>query len=151
MKYFEKRLNYSGLDVKIFPAGKWYKFAFATFKRNTDEIFEVSELLRFGNGTVENDEENIRRLKKVAEVDDVQIKIRAYKEIADILKSNETSILRQRKFFKAERYFFKAIEHYEKATSSNDDEHTIYLRLIYYFEHCGKKIFLKLLNISRSP
>ena len=115
-----KSLNYGGLGDKNSSANKWYKFAFATFKRlanggNTEAMFEVSKLLHFGNGTAGNDKESIRWLKKAAEVDDVQVKIRAYKEIADILKFNETSI-----FADKSSSGDKAVTFYKKAAELGD-------------------------------
>lgn len=94
---FNKTINYGGLPGKDSLADKWRNFAFATFKRRANEgdaeaMVELGMMLYYGSGTTKNVAESIRWLKKAAEFGDDEIKIRAYRKLADITKSNDEII-----------------------------------------------------------
>lgn len=94
---FTKTLIYGGLPGKDSLGDKWRKFAFVTFKRLANEgdveaMLELSTMFHYGNGTTKSDAESIRWLKTAAEAGDDKIKIRAYQELAYIVKSNADSI-----------------------------------------------------------
>lgn len=94
---FNKTLRYGGLPDKDSLSDKWHKFAFATFKRRADEddaeaMIELGIMFYYGTGVTKNYAESVRLLKRAAESDDDKIKIRAYRKLADIIKTNDASI-----------------------------------------------------------
>lgn len=94
---FNKTLRYGGLPNKDSLSDRWRKFAFATLKRRADEgdaeaMIELGIMFYYGTGVTKNYAESVRFLKRAAESDDDKIKIRAYRKLADIIKSNDDSI-----------------------------------------------------------
>ena len=97
---FNKTLRYGGLPDKDSLSDKWHKFAFATFKRRADEgdaeaMIELGIMFYYGTGVTKNYAESVRLLKSAAESDDDKIKIRAYRKLADIIKSNSISFYKK--------------------------------------------------------
>lgn len=94
---FNKTLRYGGVPNKDSLSNKWQKFAFATFKRHADEgdaeaMIELGIMFYYGTGVTKNYAESVRWLKRAAESDDDKIKIRAYRKLAEIIKSKDDSI-----------------------------------------------------------
>ncbi|MCR5834339.1 MAG: sel1 repeat family protein [Selenomonadaceae bacterium] len=76
-----KTLNYGGLFGKEPLSDKWRKLAFAIFKRLADEgdaeaMTNLGIMFYYGEGVTENYAESVRFLKRAAESDDDEIKIR---------------------------------------------------------------------------
>ena len=96
---FNRTLRYGGVPVpgEDSLSKKWFNFTFATFKRravegDSEAMIELGMMLYFGSGTTRNVGESIRWLKKAAESGDDEIKIRAYRKLADIIKYNDEAV-----------------------------------------------------------
>lgn len=122
---FNKTINYGGLPGKDSLADKWFNFAFATFKRRANDgdanaMVELGTMLYYGSGTTKNVAESIRWLKKAAESGDDEIKIRAYRKLAGIIKSKD-----------------EVVSFYEKAAELGD---FISMRQLWYIYKTDKNL-----------
>ena len=91
--YFAENLATGVIERRNTQSPRWYKLALNVLKKladnNTEALFQIADMYRFGKGVRENENETIKFLKKAAEIGNNDEKITAYKKIARIYEYNK--------------------------------------------------------------